>query len=196
MTTLDSMLERNKDFAASSSAARELMPGALPNVKAIIIGCADMRVDPAHILGIKPGEAVVMRNIGGRITPGLLEQLSMLGRIGEVVGAIPGGGGEFHLIVLQHTNCGITYLAGETATLTRYFQMPEGELNIKKVTDPRAAVAVDVALLRSIPALPGEWIVSGLVYDVATGLIEIAVPPARIRPAAAGAAAAGATEAK
>ena len=52
-----------------------------------------MRVDPAYVLGIKPGEAVVMRNIGGRITPGLLEQLGMLGRIGEVAGAIPGGGG-------------------------------------------------------------------------------------------------------
>jgi carbonic anhydrase len=177
------MLERNKDFAASQSAAREPMPRALPNVKAIIIGCADMRVDPAHVLGIKPGEAVVMRNIGGRITPGLLEQLGMLGRIGAVAGAIPGGGGEFHLIVLQHTNCGITYLAGETEMLTHYFQMPEGELKKKRVTDPRAAVASDVALLRAIPALPREWLISGLVYDVATGLVEIVVPPALIRAA-------------
>ena len=172
------------------------MPRALSNVKAIIIGCADMRVDPAHVLGIKHGEAVVMRNIGGRITPELLEQLGMIGRIGEVAGAIPGGGGEFHLIVLQHTNCGITYLAGETAMLTRYFQMPEGELKKKKVTDPRAAVAIDVALLRAIPALPGDWLVSGLVYDVGTGLIDIVVPPARIRTVTAEAAAAGATEAR
>ena len=184
MTTLDSMLERNKDFAAGQSAARELMPRALPNVKAIIIGCADMRVDPAHVLGIKPGEAVVMRNIGGRITPGLLEQLGMLGRIGQVAGAIPGDGGEFHLIVMQHTNCGITYLAGETAMLTDYFQIPEGELKKKATSDPRAAVAVDVALLRTIPALPGEWLISGLVYDVATGLVEVVVPPAAIRVAA------------
>jgi carbonic anhydrase len=183
MTTLDSMLERNKDFAASQSAAREPMPRALPNVKAIIIGCADMRVDPAHVLGIKPGEAVVMRNIGGRITPGLLEQLGMLGRIGAVAGAIPGGGGDFHLVVLQHTNCGITYLAGETEMLTRYFQTPEGELKKKRVTDPRAAVASDVALLRAIPELPRQWLISGLVYDVATGLVEIVVPPALIRAA-------------
>ena len=184
MTTLDSMLERNKNFAAGQSAARELMPRALPNVKAIIIGCADMRVDPAHVLGIKPGEAVVMRNIGGRITPGLLEQLGMLGRIGEVAGAIAGGGGEFHLIVLQHTNCGITYLTGETAMLTGYFQIAERELKKKAATDPRAAVAVDVALLRTIPALPGGWLISGLVYDVATGLVEVVVPPAAIRAAA------------
>ena len=181
MTTLDSMLERNKDFAASQTAARELMPRALPNVKAIVIGCADMRVDPAHVLGIKPGEAVVMRNIGGRITPGLLEQLGMLGRIGEVVRAAPNSGGEFHLIVLQHTNCGITYLAGETVMLTHFFQIQETELKTKAVADPRAAVAADVALLRTIPALPGEWLVSGLVYDVETGLVEVVVPPAQIR---------------
>src|SRR5262245_44585416 len=110
MNTLDSLLERNKGFAAHQSATGTLMPSpprALPNVRAIIIGCADMRVDPAHVLGIKSGEAVVMRNIGGRITPGLLEQLALLGRIGEVAREIPGGGGEFHLIVLQHTDCGI-----------------------------------------------------------------------------------------
>jgi carbonic anhydrase len=181
MTTLESMLERNIHFAASQSAARELMPRALPNVKAIIIGCADMRVDPAHVLGIKPGEAVVIRNIGGRITPGLIEQLGMLGRIGEVARATPGGGGEFHLIVLQHTNCGITYLAGEADMLTGYFQTHEAELKTKAVTDPRAAVAVDVALLRAVPALPGGWFISGLVYDVRTGLVETVVPPGQVR---------------
>jgi len=183
MSNLDSLLERNQVFAAQQSAAGTLMPSlpqALPNVKAIIIGCADMRVDPAHILGIKPGEAVVMSNIGGRITPGLLEQLGLLGRIGQIAGEI-GGGGEFHIIILQHTDCGITRLAGDPAMLARYFQMEEGELKSKAVTDPRAAVAVDVALLRTIPALPGGWLVSGLVYDVATGLVEVVVAPAPIR---------------
>ena len=186
MNSLDSMLQRNKNFAAQQSAAGTLMPSlppALPNVKAIIIGCADMRVDPAHVLGIKPGEAVVIRNIGGRITPGLLEELGLLGRIGEVAGEIPGGGGEFHIIVLQHTDCGITRLVGDPAMLTHYFQIQEGALKAKAVKDPRAAVAVDVALLRTVPALPGEWLVSGLVYDVATGLVETVVPPAPIRTA-------------
>ena len=186
MNNLDSMLERNKVFAARQSAAGTLMPSlprALPTVRAVIIGCADMRVDPAHVLEIKSGEAVVMRNIGGRITRGLLEQLGLLGRIGAVAGEIPGGGGEFHIIVLQHTDCGITRLAGDPAMLADYFQIKEGELKAKAVTDPRAAVAVDVASLRAIAALPGDWLVSGLVYDVATGLIEIVVPPAPIRNA-------------
>ena len=185
MNTLDLMLQRNKGFAAQQSAAGTLMPSlpqALPNVKAIIIGCADMRVDPADVLGIKPGEAVVMRNIGGRITPGLLQELGLLGRIGEVAGGVPGGG-EFHLIVLQHTDCGITRLVGDPAMLAHYFQIQEVELKAKAVKDPRAAVTGDVALLRATPALPGEWLLSGLVYDVATGLVEIVVPPAPIRAA-------------
>jgi carbonic anhydrase len=184
MSNLDNLLERNKDFAAQQSAAGTLMPSlprAMPNVKAIIIGCADMRVDPAHILGIKPGEAVAIRNIGGRITPGLLEELGLLGRIGQVAGEAPGGGGEFHLIVLHHTDCGITRLAGDPAMLTHYFQISQEELKAKAVTDPRAAVAVDVAWLRTISALPAKWLVSGLVYEVATGLVEIVVPPAPIR---------------
>src|ERR1700735_584952 len=186
MNSLDSMLERNRDFAAQQSAEGTLtpsLPRALPNVKAIIIGCADMRVDPAHVLGIKPGEAVVIRNIGGRITPGLLEQLALLGRIGEVAGEIPGGGGEFHLIVLHHTDCGITRLAGDPAMLAHYFQIQEGGLAGKAVTNPRASVAVDVAALRAISALPAAWLLSGLVYDVATGLIETVVPPTPIRAA-------------
>lgn len=186
MNNLDQLLQRNKEFAVQQSAAGTLMPwlpSAMPKVKAVIIGCADMRVDPAHLFGTKPGEAVVLRNIGGRFTPALLEELALLGRIGQVAGEAPGGGGEFHLIVLQHTDCGITRLAGDPAMLAHYFQIREGEVKAKAVTDPRAAVALDVAALRAIPALPGAWLISGLVYDVATGLVQIVVPPAPIRSA-------------
>ena len=66
MNYLETVLERNKEFATQQFAAATLLPSlsrALPNVKAVIIGCADMRADPAHVLGIRPGEAVVMRNI-------------------------------------------------------------------------------------------------------------------------------------
>jgi carbonic anhydrase len=186
MSHLDTLLERNKSFAAEQSAAGTLMPSlprSLPQVKAVVIGCADMRVDPAHVLGLEPGEAVVLRNIGGRVTPVLLEELGLLGRIGQVSQEVPGGGGEFHLIVLQHTDCGITRLAEDAALLTHYFQIGEDALPAKAIRDPRRAVAVDVDALRAVPALPGGWLLSGLVYDVATGLIETVVPPAPIRTA-------------
>ncbi len=70
MNNLDLMLKRNEESAAPVPSLQQ----SLQTLKAVIIGCADMRVDPAHVLGIKPGEAVVMRNIGGRVTPGLLEE--------------------------------------------------------------------------------------------------------------------------
>ncbi len=183
MTHLDSMLDRSKEHAARQAAEDALMPSLpaqLPHVKAVIIGCADMRVDPAQILGLKEGEAVVMRNIGGRVTPGLMEQLGLLGRIGQVAGAIPGGGGEFHMIVLHHTDCGITRLANDPALLADYFEIEEHQLAHKAVKDPRAAVAADVAALRAAPGLPPTWLLSGLVYDVATGEVEVVAPAAPI----------------
>lgn len=137
MNEFETLKERNQQFAAHQSTAGTLMPSlseALPLVKAIIIGCADMRVDPAHVLGLQPGEAVVMRNIGGRITPGLLAQLGMLGRIGQVEGKVPGAGGEFHVVILQHTDCGITRLANDPALLTQYFQ--------NRGSRPRVAICV------------------------------------------------------
>ena len=187
MSSFDSWLKRNKEFAAQQSAGGTLMPSlprALTHLKAIVITCADMRVDPAHVLGIKPGEAVVMRNIGGRITPGILKELALLGRIGEVAGENAGGDGEFHLIVMQHTDCGMTRLTGNPEMLAHYFQVKESELKAKAVPDPRAAVRSDVALLRAIPDLPSAWIISGLVYDVATGLVDVVAPPEAIRAVA------------
>ena len=58
------------------------------------------------------------------------------------------------------------------------FSSTGSDLETKVVSDPRAAVAIDVAFLPTIPALPGAWLVSGLVYNVATGRVEIVVPPA------------------
>ena len=184
MSAIDIMLERNKEFAKSERAAGTLppsLPEALPHVKALIVTCADMRVDPAYLLGVKLGEAVVLRNIGGRITPGLMEQIGLLGRIGQVAGAAPGGGGEFHIVVLQHTDCGITRLNGDPALLAHYFDVPEGEVASKAILDPRSAVAMDVAALRAVTALPASWMISGLVYDVKTGLAEVVVAPAPLR---------------
>ena len=52
-----------------------------------------------------------------------------------------------------------------------FFEIPAGELDSKAIDDPYAAVRVDTAIARQ--ALPPGRLVSGLVYDVDTGLIEI-----------------------
>lgn len=184
MNTFDTFMERNKNFAVQQSSANLLMPSlpaALPRVKALVIGCADMRVDPAHVLGIETGEAVVMRNIGGRIIPGTQEMLGLLGKIAQVEEVKPGGEDGILLIVLHHTDCGITRLAGEVDMLANYFEISKENLAAKAVMDPRVAVSVDVDTLRANKALPGEWLICGLVYDVTTALIEVIVPPTPLR---------------
>src|SRR5438874_11754149 len=98
MTTFDTLMERNQEFAAHQF-PKDLP--LMPTLRAMIIGCVDPRVDPAHLLGLKLGEAVVIRNVGGRITPATLQTMGMLGRIAQAEGGPPAG--EFHLIVLQHT---------------------------------------------------------------------------------------------
>ncbi len=175
MTTLDTLVERNRNFA-SHDFLKDL--SMLPALRTMIIGCVDPRVDPAHLLGLAPGEAVVIRNIGGRITPGTLQTMGMLRKIAQAEGANPR---EFHLIVLQHTQCGIAHLEGNPDLLAGYFGIEQEGLKAKEVGSPHAAVAVDVAALKANPALPENWLVSGLLYDVATGLVEIVVPPAPLR---------------
>ena len=51
------------------------------------------------------------------------------------------------------------------------------------IDDPRASVALDIDALRASPEVSGDVVVTGLVYDVATGLVETVVAPSLLRPA-------------
>ena len=147
----------------------------LPALRTLIVGCADPRVDPVFVLRLQPGEAAVLRNVGGRITPGAEQELALLQEVARAHGARPGV--RFDLIVLHHTDCGIAALQGRPDQLAGYFGVDAAALPAKAVGDPRAAVAVDVARLRADPRLPRDWVVSGLVYDVHAGRVEVVVPP-------------------
>src|SRR5215470_3608410 len=163
----DELVRRNAVFAATGAFARLAFPGS---DTLQVLGCVDSRVDPGDVLGLELGEGVVMRNIGGRITPATLRSWALLGRLGQ---ARPPGG---HLVILHHTDCGITRLADYPEQLAAFFEIPADELETKAVADPYAAVRVDVAIARN--TLPPGRLVSGLVYDVATGLVEIVDPAA------------------
>src|SRR5262249_52253503 len=143
--------------------------------RTMVISCADPRVDPAHLLGLETGDALVLRNICGRITPSTLQAMGMLGAIAQVEGINPTG--PFNLIVLHHTDCGITRLEGKTEMLAGYFGIDPAAVTSKAISDPHKAVAIDVATLKTLSVLPKGWLISGLVYDVATGKVEVIVPP-------------------
>ncbi|HEX2916318.1 MAG TPA: carbonic anhydrase [Chloroflexia bacterium] len=176
MSSIATLTERNTDFAA-----HHFTPGLpiIPALRTLIISCADARVDPAHLLELQPGEALVIRNIGGRINPPTLQAIAMLGAIARVEGADPSRG--FNLIVLHHTDCGITRLENNPTMLSGFFGIPAEDLPARVVGDPRSAVAGDVAALRANPDIPATWTIAGMVYDVETGLVETVVPLAPLR---------------
>ena len=63
------LVRRNAAFAATGAFAGLPFP---TNETLQVLGCVDSRVDPSDVLGLELGEGVVMRNIGGRITPATL----------------------------------------------------------------------------------------------------------------------------
>lgn len=171
MNALETLTDRNATFARTQFDVRLRMR---PTLAAIVIACADARVDPAVVLGAEQGEIMAIRNVGGRVTPGTIEELVMLRKVAQANGSDFGSGWE--LIVMQHTQCGITLIQDQPGLLAPYFQVEEEALPGVSVGDPRAAVARDVAVLRAEVRLGGTR-VSGLVYDVATGLVETVARP-------------------
>jgi len=177
MNVLEELTARNRAFARE-----RFSPGLrmMPSLRTTIIGCVDPRVDPFDIFGLAPGETAVIRNVGGRIFPSTLQTMAMLRMVAKAQGAEMGSG--WNLIVLHHTDCGINCLVHSPEMLAKHFGVAPTELAPLAITDPRHSVEVDVAALKANPQLPGGLLVSGLVYDVATGQVETVVPPALLRP--------------
>ncbi len=177
MEFIESLKERNEQFAKSGhSDALKI----IPSTKTIIVGCLDPRVDPLDILGLKPGEAAIYRNIGGRYNPALVETLVLLPIVTRAAGQEMGTG--WNLVIIQHTKCGIIGCYKHApALLAKHLGVAESELSSMAVTDPRKAVAMDVAKYRTEMDIPAGFMISGIVYDVATGLIEVVVPPSVLR---------------
>src|SRR5258708_32564372 len=157
MSTLETLIERNHDFAEQHFTSG--LP-LMPTLRTMVISCLDPRVDPAHLLGLKQGEALVLRNIGGRITPSTLQEMGLLQNIAQVEGINPSG--PFNLIVLHHTDCGITRLAGKTELLADFFGIDPAAVASKAISDPHRAVAVDIATLKALSVLPKALLISGL----------------------------------
>ena len=170
--TTDELVRRNAAFAAGGAFAGLPFPG--PQTLQVL-GCVDSRVDPAQVLGLDLGDAVVTRNIGGRVTPAVLRSWALLARLSQGNPDDAPTSGPPQLTILHHTDCGITRLAAFPEQLAEFFEIPVADLATKAVNDPKAAVRIDVEIARR--ALPGR-VISGLVYDTNTGLIEVVVPPA------------------
>ena len=174
MTNISRIIERNHAFAAT--AARNDVPTLpfLPKQSLYIVTCIDCRVDPAQILGVGMGEALIERNIGGRVTPAVIRDIAYAGHL---VRTKSPQGPWFEVAVIHHTGCGSALLADDD--LRRGFAerigVDEQALADTAVVDPVLTVRIDVQRVLSAPEIPAEVRVSGHVYDVDSGLITTVV---------------------
>ncbi len=177
MTDLTALLDRNRSFAEQFEAGNLAIR---PRMSTIILTCVDSRVDPAHLFGLTLGDALVIRNGGGWITPAVLKDLAILGVLAV---ALPGSPMQPQLVVIHHTDCGMGRLANPAIQdqVAQRLGLTVDEVAAMAITDPATTVQDAIERLRNTPRTPDQLVVAGLVYDVADGTITQVVAPAPLR---------------
>jgi carbonic anhydrase len=196
VTRMAPLIERNEQFARSYSPA----PLGPPTAQTVIVTCLDHRVDPANVLGLQLGEAPVIRNAGGRITPSVIEDITFLAYLAEQFFAAQIAPGRlFEVAVIHHTQCGTGFLADpafrhQAAQATG---LSEPALEASAVADPHTTITADVNRLLTSPLISPKISVSGHVYDIATGrlttVLDATYPQGQSRSPQAQPAASGST---
>jgi carbonic anhydrase len=164
------LLGRNEQFA------RAYTPVALglPTAQVLVVTCLDHRVDPAIVLGLQLGDAPVIRNAGGRVTPAVIDDIAYLAFLAEqLFGRQDPADTLFEVAVVHHTQCGTGFLDDPDfrRRAAEATGVPEAVLAASAVADPHTTVKADVERLLTSPLLSPKVSVSGHVYDVATGRV-------------------------
>ena len=177
---LTTLLDRNRNFA-KQFAAGDLKIS--PRMSTILLTCLDARVDPAHLFGLELGDAVVIRNAGGRITPAVMRDLGILGVLAAAVSPPGTSPMKPELVVIHHTDCGMSRLANPAiqGQVAERLGLSVDEVSAMAISDPTTSVEDDIERLRQTPGTPDQLVVSGFVYDVSNGTINQIVPPAPLR---------------
>ncbi len=161
--------------------------------KALIVTCADSRIDPELITQSGPGELFVTRNIGN-LVPAYGE---MMGGVSAVVEYAVSALKVKHIAVCGHSDCGAmkALLHPESlesmATVRRWMRNAEAALSVAdSLAEPdekpsehlhrltEENVLLQVQHLRTHPSVAGavareELTLSGWVYDIGTGQVRI-----------------------
>ena len=171
MSRMQPALDRNQAFAAAGGNRGITV---MPDLGLMVVTCLDPRVDPAAFLGLGLGDAMVLRNAGGRVTSEVVEDVAF---IGQLAGAFLPEGRLFEVAVVHHTECGTGMLVdgGFRREYADRIGADEETLVERAVTDPEATVRTDVERLRAAPAIPDRVTSSGHVYDLETGLVHLVV---------------------
>lgn len=171
----DTLIAANATFATTG--AKDTVPAIpfLPTKQVYLFTCIDPRVDPAALFQLDLGDAIVARNVGGRVTDAVLEDLDWINYLHRT---LTPDEGWYELVVLHHTDCGSGLMA-DPALRERFVALGHDDQTLRRtaVTDPSQTVPLDVRRLLDRPSLPDHVLVSGYGYDVRTGLVNQVVAP-------------------
>ena len=171
MSALSTLYDRNEVFAQSFDKGDLAIR---PGLSTLILTCVDARVSPEHIAGVELGEALILRNVGARVTETVGLEVAVLWTLMSMAsGATP----NMELVIIQHTQCGMERFAvPEIADkVTERFGTPEVAATYG-IADVDETVTTDIERLRGNPTVPRQLRVSSHVYDVTTGRLREVVP--------------------
>lgn len=174
MSDLSEMIDRNRQFASQYSNNLTI----LPRFSTMILTCVDARIDPAYFLGLKPGDAAIFRNTGGRVTEAVELEIGILWTLASKLsnGAIPG----LSLAIMHHTDCGFERLANPSlgAALSHKLGVDKAQIDALAIVDHKQSLHDDIERLRRSSLVPDELVVSGHLYNLEDGLVQEVVAPA------------------
>ena len=129
-----------------------------------VVTCMDSRIDPLEMLGLRPGDAKMLRNPGGRVTDDALAALVLSVNLLGVE----------RVLIVPHTRCAMTGTS-EIELRERVSQASGRDASCETfgaIEDQLAALRDDVTRVRSHPLVPDSVAVGGFLYDVDTGRIS------------------------
>jgi carbonic anhydrase len=175
MSDLSTMIERNKAFAANYEGGLS----GKPHFSTIILTCTDARIDPAHFLGLELGDALVMRNAGGRVTEAIEFELGFLWVLAS---KMMGDKAKLSLAIIHHTDCGVERLANPELRqlMSQKLGVDSAKFEAMAITDHQQSLNDDIERLRQSSLVPDSMIVSGHLYDVAHGTMAEVISPAEL----------------
>jgi carbonic anhydrase len=128
-----------------------------------VLTCVDSRIDPLAMLGLRAGDAKIIRNAGARVTDDALRSLVL------VVNLL----GVTRVCVVAHTDCAMVG-STEEELRARIGTMRDADASAWEflaIADQRATLASDIERIGSCPLLPADLEVAGFVFDVHSGAL-------------------------
>jgi carbonic anhydrase len=160
VSNTDELLRNAEAYAAGFDQGDLPLP---PARKVAVLACMDARVNPYGILGLREGDAHIIRNAGGVVTDDEIRSLAISQRLL----------GTEEIILVHHTDCGML-----TFTDDEFKRSVQDDVGIKPEWAAEAFPDLDedvrqsIARIQASPFIPRKDSVRGFVYEVETGRLR------------------------